>query len=119
MTYPWHLYLMAIMYVFAGVIHFLKPAMYMRIMPRYLPAHKTLVYLSGLAEIILGVGLIFPETKNLAIYGIILMLTIFLLVHFYMLSSEKAGAGIPKWVLLLRIPLQFLLMWWAWFYLNL
>lgn len=119
MTYPWHLYLMAIMYIFAGVIHFLKPAMYMRIMPRYLPAHKTLVYLSGLAEIILGVGLIFPETKNLAIYGIILMLTIFLLVHFYMLSSEKAGAGIPKWVLLLRIPLQFLLMWWAWFYLNL
>lgn len=119
MTYPWHLYLMAIMYVFAGVIHFLKPAMYMRIMPRYLPAHKTLVYLSGLAEIVLGVGLIFPETKNLAIYGIILMLTIFLLVHFYMLSSEKAGAGIPKWVLLLRIPLQFLLMWWAWFYLNL
>ena len=119
MTYPWHLYLMAIMYIFVGVIHFLKPAMYMRIMPRYLPAHKTLVYLSGLAEIILGVGLIFPETKNLAIYGIILMLTIFLLVHFYMLSSEKAGAGIPKWVLLLRIPLQFLLMWWAWFYLNL
>lgn len=119
MTYPWHLYLMAIMYIFAGVIHFLKPAMYMRIMPRYLPAHKTLVYLSGLAEIILGVGLIFPETKNLAIYGIILMLTIFLLVHFYMLSSEKAGAGIPKWILLLRIPLQFLLMWWAWFYLNL
>lgn len=118
MIYPWHLYAMALMYVIAGVVHFVKPKMYMRIMPRYLPRHKLLVYLSGLAEIILGLGLFFPETKNAAIYGIILMLLIFLLVHIYMLSSEKAGAGIPKWALWLRIPLQFVLMWWAWFYLK-
>lgn len=90
----------------------------MRIMPRYLPAHKLLVYLSGIAEIILGVGLILHQTKSLAIYGIILMLAIFLLVHFYMLTSKKAGAGFPKWILLLRIPIQFGLMWWAWYYLR-
>lgn len=118
MFYPWHLYLMAAMYMVAGIFHFLKPRMYLRIMPRYLPKHRLLVYLSGLVEIILGVGLIFPETKDLAIYGIILMLIIFLSVHFYMLSSEKAGAGLPKWALWLRIPLQFLLIWWAWFYLK-
>lgn len=109
---------MAFMYIIAGVFHFLKPKMYMRIMPRYLPAHKTLVLLSGLAEILLGIGLCFPETKDLAIYGIILMLLVFLLVHFYMLSSEKAGAGLPKWILIVRIPLQFVLIWWAWFYLK-
>ncbi len=90
----------------------------MRIMPRYLPAHKALVLLSGIAEILLGIGLCFPETKDLAIYGIILMLLVFLLVHFYMLSSEKAGAGLPKWILIVRIPLQFILIWWAWFYLE-
>ena len=97
MQYPWHLYLMGTMYIVAGIIHFIKPRMYMRIMPRYLPAHKPLVFLSGLAEIFLGFLLFFPETKDLAIYGIILMLLVFLLVHFYMLSSKKAGAGIPKW----------------------
>lgn len=118
MTYPWHLYLMALMYVAAGIFHFLKPKIYMRIMPRYLPAHKLLVYLSGLAEIILGVALCFSVTKDFAIYGLILMLLVFLLVHFYMLSSEKAGAGIPHWLLILRIPLQFFLIWWAWFYLK-
>jgi len=117
MIYPWHLYLMSFMYIIAGIIHFIKPKVYMRIMPKYLPAHKALVYLSGLAEILLGVGLLFPETKNVAIYGIILMLMAFLLVHFYMLSSKKAAAGIPRWALLFRIPLQFLLMWWAYFYL--
>ena len=92
--------------------------MYLRIMPRYLPAHKTLVLLSGLAEIILGIGLMFPETKDFSIYGIILMLIIFFTVHFYMLSSEKAGAGVPYWLLIVRIPLQFVLIWWAWFYLR-
>lgn len=117
MNKPWHLYLMAAMYVFAGIMHFIKPNMYMRIMPRYLPNHKTLVYLSGAAEIALGIGLCFAITKAISIYGIIAMLVVFLLVHFNMLSSKKASAGIPKWILVLRIPLQFGLMYWAWWYL--
>ncbi len=119
MNYPYDLYFMAGMYIFAGIMHFIKPKIYMRIMPRYLPNHKLLVLLSGVAEIVLGLGLCFPTTKNLAIYGIIAMLAVFLLVHFYMISGEKASAGIPKWVLILRIPLQFGLMYWAYFYLPL
>lgn len=118
MDYPWHLYLMGAMYIVAGLVHFVKPKMYMRIMPRYLPAHKTLVYLSGLAEIVLGIAVCIPATKNLALWGIILMLAVFLLVHFYMLASEKAAAGIPKWALWLRLPLQFVLMYWAYVYLS-
>lgn len=119
MTYPWHLYVMAIMYLIAGVMHFVKPKAYLRIMPRYLSHHNELVYLSGLFEIILAIGLCIPATKNVSIYSLILMLVVFLSVHFYMLSGEKASAGIPRWVLILRIPLQFGLMYWAWFYLNL
>jgi len=117
MNYPWHFLFMAGMYIMAGLFHFIKPKAYLRIMPRYLPQHKLLIYLSGAAEVLLGVGLLFKETKNLAIYGIILMLLIFLLVHFYMLSSKKAAAGIPFWALILRLPLQFVLIWWAYFYL--
>ncbi len=117
MNSPWHLYLMAGMYILAGINHFIKPKMYMRIMPRYLPNPKPLVILSGIAEILLGIGLCFESTKAVSIYGIIAMLIVFLLVHFYMLSGEKASAGIPKWILILRIPLQFGLMYWAWWYL--
>ncbi|MCJ7758417.1 MAG: DoxX family protein [Gillisia sp.] len=118
MSNPWHLYLLALMYILSGFFHFLKPKLYMRIMPQYLPVHKALVYLSGAVETGLGIGLCFPVTKNWAIYGIILMLAVFLLVHLYMLSSRKAGAGIPAWALVLRIPLQFILIWWAYFYLQ-
>ena len=107
---------MAAIYVFAGIMHFIKPKMYLRIMPRYLPNPKLLVSLSGVAEILLGIGLLFSSTRTISIYGIIAMLAVFLLVHFYMLSGEKASAGIPKWILLLRIPMQFGLMYWAWWY---
>ena len=117
MDEPWHFYAMAAMYAVAGLMHFVKPSAYMRIMPRYIPYHKELVYLSGIAEITLAIGLCIPETKELAIGGIILMLAVFLLVHFYMLKGEKEGAGIPKWILILRIPLQFGLMYWAYLYL--
>ncbi|MEO8933479.1 MAG: hypothetical protein ABI295_04160 [Xanthomarina sp.] len=116
MNNPWHLYLMAAIYILAGFMHFIKPKMYIRIMPQYLPNHKLLVLLSGIAEIILGLALCFDETRVLAAKGIIVLLAIFLLVHFYMLTGKKASAGIPKWILLLRIPLQFALIAWANYY---
>ena len=116
--YPWDLYVMAGMYIVAGSMHFIYPKAYLRIMPSYLPNHRGMVFWSGIAEIVLGIALCFPITKTFAIYGIIVMLGIFLLVHFYMLSGEKAAAGIPKWILVLRIPLQFGLMYWAYWYLQ-
>ena len=76
------------------------------------------IALSDLVEFILVISLCFPETKSYAICVIIIMLVVFLLVHFYMLSGEKASAGVPKWILILRIPLQFGLMYWAWWYLE-
>lgn len=118
MKYPWHLYAMAGMYIFAGLMHFIKPKAYLRIMPRYLPSHRALVFYSGIAEVVFGVGLCFTTTKAIAIWAIIGMLIVFLSVHFYMLSDEKASAGVPKWILILRIPLQFGLMYWAYWYLQ-
>ncbi len=118
MAFPWHLYFMAGMYVVAGTMHFIYPKVYMRIMPRYLPNPRLLVWLSGVFEILLGIGVCIPQVKDTALYGIILMLFAFLAVHFYMLSSKKAAAGIPKWILVLRIPLQFGLIYWAYWYLQ-
>lgn len=117
MTNPWHLYLMAVLYAFAGLMHFIKPKLYLRIMPRYLAYPKALVFLSGVAEIMLAIGLCFKTTQTYAIYGIVAMLLVFLMVHVHMLTSKKAGAGFPKWLLVLRIPLQFGLMYWAYWYL--
>lgn len=113
---PWHQYILGLFLILAGVNHFRKPKMYERIMPAYIPAHKTLVILSGIFEMILGMMILIPEYQTVAAWGIILMLVVFLTVHFYMLSDKKASMNLPKWVLVLRIPLQFALMWWVFQY---
>jgi len=90
----------------------------MRILPGYLPGHKLLVTLSGLAEIFLGIALCFSRTKDFAVFTIIAMLAFFLPVHFHMLFDKRASMGLPKWMLTWRIPLQFGLMYWAYWYLR-
>lgn len=108
---------MAAIYVLAGLFHFVYPSMYERIIPPWIPAKRTMVYLSGILEIVLGIALFFPELRTLALYGIIILLILFLPVHTHMLRDKKAAMGMPKWALLLRLPLQGLLIYWAYLYL--
>lgn len=119
MNYPWHLYAMAAFYMAAGINHFIKPKIYLHIMPNYLPNHKLLVYLSGFFEIVLGIMICIPVLKNIAISLIIFMLIIFLSVHFYMIYNKKLFIKLPTWLLILRIPMQFVLMYWAYCYVSL
>ncbi|WKN41057.1 DoxX family protein [Tunicatimonas pelagia] len=106
------LHAMAGLYVVAGIFHFVKPNMYEAVIPPYLPNPRALVLISGFFEIAFGVGLLFEETRELSAWGIMLMLLVFLPAHIYMLQSEKFGS-IPAWALWLRIPLQFVLIYWA------
>ncbi|MFZ9030432.1 MAG: hypothetical protein EP302_10130 [Bacteroidetes bacterium] len=117
MAAPWHYYFMASLYVLAGILHFIYPAIYMRIMPAWIPSRKGMVYLSGVLEIALGAALFFPRANEPALYGIMILLVLFLPVHTHMLRNEKASMGLPSWVLLLRIPLQGLLIYWCYTYL--
>lgn len=113
---PWHQYLMGVLYILAGMNHFRKPKIYERIIPPYLPAHNTLVVLSGIAEMILGFMILNKNTQQEGAWGIIVMLILFIPVHIYMLQNEKAAMRLPKWLLILRLPLQFALMYWAYLY---
>ena len=113
---PWHQYLLGILFAAAGVMHFTKPKIYERIMPPYIPEPKTMVLVSGVAEMVLGFMLLNPETQVKAAWGIIILLVLFFSVHIYMLQEEKASLNLPKWLLWLRIPLQFGLIYWAYQY---
>ena len=90
---PWHLYFMAALYIIAGIMHFVRPKMYMRILPGYLPGHKFLVTFSGLAEIILGIALCFSITRGLALYAIIAMLIFFFTGPFSYVIRQKSVYG--------------------------
>jgi uncharacterized membrane protein len=113
---PWHQYLIGALFVLAGANHFRQPKIYERIMPPYIPAIPTMVMLSGIAEMILGFMILTPASQILAAWSIIIMLLLFLPVHIHMLQNEEASMKLPKWMLIIRIPLQFGLMLWAYQY---
>lgn len=110
-----HGYLLSGIFIIAGLLHFIKPGFYLKIMPEYFPAPLWLVYLSGLAEILGGIGLMISSFRNAAAIGIILMLVVFFTVHVDMAWKEyhKAGPGLMFWLLFGRIALQFVLIWWV------
>jgi uncharacterized membrane protein len=109
------LYLMAAFFVYAGVSHFTKKHFFMKAMPPYIPNHELMVILSGIAEILFGIGLLFPQTKPLAAWGIILLLVAVFPANIYMATSGKFKK-IPQWLLWLRLPLQVVLIIWAYQY---
>ena len=106
------LYFMGVLYSVLGILHFTNTGFYRPFMPKFLPTHDLLIYLSGVAEILLGIGVLFPQTRLIALSGIIAMLLVFLIVHVNMLFPANR-LGISAWILWLRIPLQFLLIYWA------
>ena len=109
--------IMAALYILAGANHFRKPDFYLPMMPPWIPQHKLMIALSGVAEIGLGLMLFFEPTRSIAGIGIIDMLLIFFSVHIYMWQVRKTVfAKIPVAVLLLRFPLQLVLIYWAWLY---
>lgn len=114
--FPWHQYLLGLLFLVAGVTHFTKSKWYERIMPTYIPLHKEMVLISGIAEMVLGFMLLNADTQKIAAYGIMGLLVLFFPVHIHMIQNEKASLGLPKWVLVLRLVLQFGLLYWAYQY---
>jgi len=117
------LYVMGPLYVVAGVMHFVVPELYVQIVPPQLPWPLGLVYLSGLAEIAVGVGVLVPRTRRVAAWGLVLLLLAVFPANVYMATSGvvveggPAGFGDPsmaaRWG---RLPLQIPLLLWAWWY---
>ncbi|CAF3824762.1 unnamed protein product [Adineta steineri] len=110
------MYFMAVFYIVAGVLHFIKPQFYLPIMPRYLPYHLELIYLSGLCEVICGLLLFSKRTQVLGAW-----LTIALLIAVYpaniQMTQDYFEKDHPqKYMVAGRLPLQFILIWWAYQY---
>ncbi|KUJ60151.1 DoxX family protein [Flavobacteriaceae bacterium CRH] len=116
MNLPWHLYVMAFLYILAGINHFKNPGMYIRIIPPFFPNPKLLNILSGVAEIILGILLMVPFATHIASWGIIALLIAVFPANIYMFCKKKGGFSFLKLILLIRLPLQIVLILWAYLY---
>jgi len=114
------LVILILFYLVAGINHFRNPESYYRIIPNYIPYPILVNILAGCFELLFGLLLIFPKTRALVAWGIILMLIAFLPVHVNMIGDAPLELGnltvtpFIAWVRL--IILQPLLILWAWWY---
>jgi uncharacterized membrane protein len=112
-------YILILFYLVAGINHFRNPDSYIKIIPTYLPFPVFLNLSAGFFEILFAVLFVFTETRNIAAWGIILMLIAFLPVHIDMILHAPMMLGkfkVTPFIAWLRIPLQGLLILWAYWY---
>src|ERR1700750_241141 len=106
MIYKISLWIMAILYVIAGLNHFIRPRMYVSIMPRFLPkpSSQPLVGISGACEIVLGVLLIPENTRHMAAWLIIALLIAVFPANVQMTIDFTRRHNPYTWLAWLRLP---------------
>ena len=109
-------YLLGLLFIAAGTNHFWHTAFYVAMMPPYLPLHLALVYLSGAAEIGLGALLLFSRWQILAGWGLIALLVAVFPANVHMALHPELFTQFTPLGLWLRLPLQGVVMAWAWCY---
>jgi uncharacterized membrane protein len=109
-----NIFLLSFFFAFAGVMHFVIPGRYMGIMPAWRPYPLEMVYVSGVAEMAGGLGLLIPSLRKAAAFGLIALLIAVFPANIQMLANAiHSGASTAYTALLwLRLPLQPLLIVW-------
>jgi uncharacterized membrane protein len=101
-------------FVFAGVMHFVIPKTYMAIMPDWIPAHRAMVYASGVAEIAGGAGVLFPQTRQAgSLLSIATLVGVFPANVHMALHPERYKLPGGRAALYGRLPLQAAAIAWA------
>lgn len=98
-----------------GILHFTSPEPFVRIVPAALPAPLALVYLSGIAEIAGGIGILIPKLRRAAGWGLIALYVAVFPANINMaLNHISLGEDpVPTWALWMRLPFQFVFIAWA------
>ncbi len=106
----------ALLFVTAGMLHLLRPAFFVGMVPPWLPAPLLLVRMSGVCEILGGAGVLLRATRVAAGWGLLALLVAVFPANVQMLLAARHENASPLWIagLVLRLPLQAVLLWWVW-----
>ena len=102
------IYFMSFAYTYVGVRHFIDPNFFLAIMPNYLTFHLEFVYLSGIAEVALGLMLLSKKTRKTGAMGLIILLILVFPANIHLVQSELSQSilGVTKSQSVYRLPFQ-------------
>jgi uncharacterized membrane protein len=101
-------------FLFAGLMHFLKPRPYVAIVPDALPRKREIVFASGVAEMAGGAGVLVPATRRVAGWWLIATLLAIFPANVNMAVNSERFRKVPEPLLWVRLPVQALLIGWVW-----
>jgi uncharacterized membrane protein len=107
------MYFMGVVYILAGINHFWHPDFYMKMVETFLPYPLTMIYISGIAEVAGGLGLMIPVTRRLAAFGLVFLLIAIFPANLYMAIAHDKFPEFSPWALYGRLPLQLALIYLA------
>ena len=107
------LVLIAAMFMGSGLLHLIKPALYVSIMPPWLPAPLALVLISGACEMLGAAGVLVPVTREAAGWGLIALLVAVFPANIQMLMANTSPSRLWQAALVARLPLQAVLIYWV------
>ena len=107
---------LGLLFVGAGVMHFVLPRAFLSIVPDYLPSPRILVVISGAAEVAGGLGLCFPRARRPAAWVLVALLVAVFPANLWMAQHPERFRPLAAWQLWARLPLQVPLIAWAWLY---
>ena len=108
--------LLALLFAAAGVMHFVTPRSFERIVPPALPDAQLIVVISGVAEFLGACGLLLASSRRAAGLALVALLVAVFPANVQMLRLA-IDANAPAWyqvALWIRLPLQPALVWWVW-----
>ena len=104
---------MSLLYVAAGANHLIHPEVYKQIMPAWVPLHDAAIFISGICEMAFALFLLLPFTRRISAWLIILLLIAIFPANIQMMLNYLHEHKPGLWLTLLRLPLQIVLIWWA------
>jgi uncharacterized membrane protein len=107
--------ILSFFFISVGIFHLISPKAFLLIMPSYLPIPLALVYISGVAELLGGMAIMIPFLRKMAAWGLIVLLIAVFPANIYALQNGMtiAGHSVPHWILILRLPVQFIFIYWV------
>ena len=109
-------YLLALIFIAAGINHFWHTQFYVAMMPPYLPWHLQLVYLSGIAEFALGALMLLRRWQAVAGWGMIALCVAVFPANLHMALNPELFTQFSPQSLMWRLPMQAVAIAWAWCY---
>jgi uncharacterized membrane protein len=108
------LFLLAAFFTSAGVGHFTNEAFFVRIVPPWLPYPLLMVQISGVAEIAGSVGILIPQLRRLAGWGLLALLIAVYPANIHMALHPEQFPEMTQNALYFRLPLQLVAFAWVW-----